>query len=505
MNAVEQLLGTDALARFGGRTALVCGERAVGFAELAAETARAANALRALGVRPGERVLLLLRDTPEFVAAWLGAVRAGAVVIALSTKQSADEYGYALADSNARLLIVEEAFLANLGALGPRLAGEKRLVAGATWQQALRAAAPAAHFHRAQPGDPAFWLYSSGTTGRPKGIVHTHQDVLAAGQAQREVLRLGPGDKVFATSKLFFAYALETGMLGPLALGCTTILHPDWIDVEQIHAIVARHQPSTVFSVPTFYRRLLRLKTEQLEDFRNVRHYVSAGERLPQPVFEGWRAATGREILSIYGMSETFCVIMMTPPGSSGASRSGKPVAGVQTRLLGDDGKEVAVGEPGVLWVRHPALSAGYANRPEATREQFREGWFCTRDVFVRDAQGYFSHQGRSDELLKVAGQWVLPAELEEAVLGLDAVAEAACVAVPDDDGFERLALFVAARGGDTQAALAAATAACEQKLPRYKRPRWILPIAALPRTATGKVQRFKLRELLVLEQGRKA
>jgi benzoate-CoA ligase len=335
--------------------------------------------------------------------------------------------------------------------------------------------------------------------------VHGHYSVLAAGQAQREVLGLGPGDRVFATSKLFFAYALETGMLGPLALGATTILHPDWADVEQIRAIVARHKPTAVFSVPTFYRRLLGLQPEQLAPFRDVRHYVSAGERLPQTVYEGWRAATGREILSIYGMSETFCVIMMTPPGSAGALRSGKPLAGVQVRLLADDAREVANGIPGVLWVRHPALSSGYANRPEATREQFRDGWFCTRDIFVRDAQGYYSHQGRSDELLKVAGQWVQPGELEEAVLGLSSVAEAACVAVADSDGFERLALFVAARGVDAQTALAAAAAACEQKLPRHKRPKWILPVAELPRTATGKIQRFKLRELLAQEPGRKA
>jgi benzoate-CoA ligase len=204
-------------------------------------------------------------------------------------------------------------------------------------------------------------------------------------------------------------------------------------------------------------------------------------------------------------MSETFCVIMMTPPGSAGALRSGKPLAGVQVRLLADDAREAANGNPGVLWVRHPALSSGYANRPEATREQFRDGWFCTRDVFVRDAQGHYSHQGRSDELLKVAGQWVQPGELEEAVLGLSSVAEAACVAVPDRDGFERLALFVAARGVDAQTALAAAAAACEEKLPRHKRPKWILPVAELPRTATGKIQRFKLRELLAQEHGRKA
>ena len=505
MNAADHLLGEGALARHGARTALVCTERTLTYRELAADMARAANALRALGVRPGERVLFLLRDTPELVAAWLGAVHAGAVAVGLNSKLAEADYRHMVADSEARLLIADECLLPVLGPLAAELEGEQRLVRGAAWLAHTGRAAPHAEAYGVRVEDPAFWLFSSGTTGRPKGIVHGHYSVLAAGQAQREVLGLGPGDSVFATSKLFFAYALETGMLGPLALGATTILHPDWADVEQIRAIVARHKPTAVFSVPTFYRRLLGLQPEQLAPFRDVRHYVSAGERLPQPVYEGWRAATGREILSIYGMSETFCVIMMTPPGDAGAQRAGKPIPGVQVRLLADDAREVANGIPGVLWVRHPALSSGYANRPEATREQFRDGWFCTRDVFVRDAQGHYSHQGRSDELLKVAGQWVQPGELEEAVLGLPSVAEAACVAVADSDGFERLALFVAARGVDAQTALAAAAAACEQKLPRHKRPKWILPVAELPRTATGKVQRFKLRELLAQEHGRKA
>jgi benzoate-CoA ligase len=505
MNAADQLLGEDALARHGARAALVCAERTLSYAELAADMARAANALRALGVRPGERVLLLLRDTPEFVAAWLGAVYAGAVAVGLNGKLTEADYRHMVADSQARLLIADEGVLSVLGALAAELAGEHRLVRSAEWRAQTARATPRAVAHAARAGDPAFWLFSSGTTGRPKGIVHGHKSVLAAGQAQREVLGLGPGDTVFATSKLFFAYALETGMLGPLALGASTILHPDWADVEQVRAIVARHKPTAMFSVPTFYRRLLGLQPEQLAPFQDVRHYVSAGERLPQPVFEGWRAATGREILSIYGMSETFCVIMMTPPGSAGRLRSGKPISGVQVRLLADDAQEAADGVPGVLWVRHPALSSGYANRPEATREQFRDGWFCTRDIFVRDAQGHYAHQGRSDELVKVAGQWVQPGELEEAVLGLDAVAEAACVPGTDEDGFERLALFVAARGADAAAAIAAAGRACEAKLPRHKQPKWILPIAALPRTATGKVQRFKLRELLAQAHGRKA
>jgi benzoate-CoA ligase len=194
---------------------------------------------------------------------------------------------------------------------------------------------------------------------------------------------------------------------------------------------------------------------------------------------------------------------MITPPGSSDGERTGKPMALTEVELRDERGSEPPRGAPGVLWVRHPAMARGYLNLPEQTREQFRDGWFCSRDMFIRDEAGFFVHQGRSDELLKVAGQWVRPGELEEAAALEADVAEAACVPVLDADGLQRLALFVTARGDAAQAELAAA-AACERALPRFKRPKWIRAIAELPRTATGKVQRFKLREMLEREFSRK-
>ena len=256
------------------------------------------------------------------------------------------------------------------------------------------------------------------------------------------------------------AHLFEHALLGPLSIGAASVLHPEPVDASGAGEIVARHRPSTFFSVPSFYRRLLQLKPDALAPFKAVRHFVAAGERLPRAVLERWHAATGREILSLYGMSETFCAAMMTSPGASSAGRTGRPLAGVETRLLDDGGAEAAPGKPGVLWLRHPSLSAGYANRPEATREQFRDGWFCTNDVFMRDADGFFSHQGRADEFIKVAGQWVQPSELEEAAASDSSITEAACVGVNDADGFERFALFVTS-GCDPDAAISAAARAC--------------------------------------------
>ncbi len=478
MNAVEHVLGARALEQHGSRVALVCGAETLTYRELAARVARAANALRSLGVQPGERVLLMLRDTPQFAAAWLGALHAGAVAIALSTQLSEEDYAHIRADSGARLTISEDM---------------------PAWRGALERASPEAAQVAAGPEHPAFWLYSSGTTGRPKGIVHAHRSVLAAGQAQREVIGLAPGERALTTSKLFFAYALEHGLLGPLATGATALLDPAWPEAEAVLERVAREEPAAFFSVPTFYRRLLALGAARLAPFRRVRRFVAAGERLPAAVLKAWRVATGGEILSLYGMSETFCACIVTPPGTSDGSRTGAPLAGVGTRLVTAEGREAGPGEPGVLWVRHPSLALGYANLPGQTAAQFRDGWFCSQDFFVRDRDGFFSHQGRADELIKIAGQWVQPSELEEAIAGLPLIAEAACVPVADSERFERLALFIAARG-DPAAAVAAASRACEQKLPAHKRPKWIVPVAELPRTATGKVQRFKLREQLEQE-----
>jgi 3-hydroxybenzoate/4-hydroxybenzoate---CoA ligase len=503
VNAVDHLLGRAALERHGARVALICGTQSLTYAELAGRVARASNALRELGLAPGDRVLLLMRDTPELAAAWLGAVHAGFVAIALNTKLFDDEYRYVVADSGVRLAIVEDAFAsARPGVVDALACAARLLVAGdkvpdhmSSWRDAMTRAAPQSEAFAVRTDTPAFWLYSSGTTGKPKGIIHAHAGVRFAGQALREVFGVEPGDKVLATSKLFFAYALENGLLGPLANGATAIMSPEWAEPEPVIDLVARHRPAVFLSVPTFYRKLLRIDAVRLAPFTATRRCVAAGERLPVSVMERWREVTGHEILSAYGMSETFCVCMATPPGSARDARTGKLLAGVSSRLITEKGV-AQPGEPGVLWIKHPALALGYANRPEQTRAQFHEGWFCTNDVFVADAEGYFAHHGRSDEMLKIAGQWVQPAELEDAVLSDPAITEAACVRIIDADGFERLALFVVA--SDTAAAaIRAAALACALKLPRHKRPKWIRAVPELPRTASGKVQHFRLRALI--------
>ncbi len=488
-NGVEQLLGDAAIARFGDRVALVCGAERVTYAALAKRVRESSAAFAHLGVQPGERVLFLMRDTPEFAAAWLGAVRFGAVAVALNNKISEEDYRHILADSGARLVLVEDVFAQARPDLNQELIRQGRIAiaglesgAAPSWREALKRGRTAAAFD-ARPETPAFYLYSSGTTGRPKGIVHVHRSFSVVGGALR-LLGLGEGARILATSKFFFAYGLEHGLLGPIAYGATSILSPDWPDASAVLEIVARERPDALFSVPTLYRRLLAEPPAALQNLKAVRHFVSAGERLSASLVNQWREVVDAELLNLYGMSETFCACLVTPPGTSDGRAAGAPLPGVELRL-----------EEGILWVRHPSLATGYANLPDRTRESFRDGWFCTRDLFAREPDGALVHQGRADDLVKIAGQWVHPAEIEAAVTPLADVTEAVCVTAPDVDGLERLALFIVARTDPDQAVRAAAEA-CDA-LPRHRRPKWIRAVAELPRTATGKIQRFRLRELL--------
>jgi len=504
-NGTERLLGDRALAHHGGRVALLYGEEAITYSELAARVRAAAAALLALGVSPGDRVLVLMRDTPQFAAAWLGAVRAGAVAVALNNRLSEADYRHILDDSGARLVLVEDVIARARPDLTAELAKEGRIAVAGQCAPGLRSwdaecAARSGENHApflADADSPAFALYSSGTTGRPKGIVHAHRVFAHVGAAFR-VLHLHESDCVLSTSKFFFAYGLEHGLLAPLAAGARTLLIPDWPDTDAVLAAVTRHHPTAIFSVPTTYRRLLAEPAGRLAPLASARRFVAAGERLTPQLVEQWQRVTGGELLNLYGMSETFCACMMTGPGESDGMRTGKPFPGVELRLV-PPGDDETTGGTGVLWVRHPAQARSYLNRPRESSEQFQGGWFCSRDLFRRDGGGYYVHQGRSDELLKVAGQWVQPGELEEVAAGEDSVGEAACVPVEDADGMLRLALFVTARR-EAEAAERDAAAACERSLPRHKRPRWVRAVAELPRTATGKVQRYKLREILERE-----
>jgi benzoate-CoA ligase len=495
LNAADVILAKAREPRFRDRPAIIHAGGAVTYAALDAEVSKAAHALGALGLERGERIAFLMHDSPRFCAAFLGALRAGAVALALNQRLPADDLAFVVADSEARLLVADDDLLEIARAACAGSAARLLPARGAVDSLEAAVARASAGFATVatRADEPAFWMYSSGTTGKPKGILHSHANAAHAGKLYREVLRTDEPFVVLATSKLFFAFALDHAFLGALACGATTILNEGWPEPETILAQARAHRPTIFLSVPTFFRRLLALPREALAPLATARLNLTGGERFPDAVAAQWRAAVGTELIVVYGMSETFTPVMANTPGASRPDSCGTPLGGVATRLVGSDGREVGRGEPGVLWFRHPSLALRY-HSPEATARAFRDGWFCSGDVFTHEADGTWTHQGRADDLLKVAGQWVNPREVEEAVLADPRIREAACVVVPDGDGFDRLAMFVV--GADA----ARVAAARLDGVPRHSQPKWVREIAELPRTATGKVQRFKLRERLERE-----
>jgi len=499
LNAADAVLAKAREPRFADRPAILHAGGVLTYRELDSAASRAANALVGLGLGRGERVCFLMKDTPLFCAAYLGALRAGLVAIALNTRLTPGEQAFVVADANARVLVADPDFMA--AAQAARGAARLLPARGAEGSFERAVAAAPAEFESAAtaPQDEAFWLYSSGTTGHPKGILHSHANAAHAGKLLREVIRADERTVVLGTSKLFFAFGLDNGFLGVLSCGAATILNEGWPEPGEIVDQVLRHRPTLFFAVPSFFRRLLALPPERLAAMKTVPRNLTAGERLPEAVEAEWRAKVGTEILVAHGMSETFCNTFCNFPGRSRPGTCGEALAGVEAKLLDAGGNPAPPGEPGILWIRHPSLALRYSN-PEATARLFRDGWFCTGDVFSVDADGYWTHQGRADELVKVAGQWVKPMALEEAVLGDARVREAACVVAPDADGFDRLALFVVGSGlPDGEAARIAEARLAD--LPKYSRPKWIRELAELPRTATGKVQKYRLRERLVSER----
>jgi benzoate-CoA ligase len=348
------------------------------------------------------------------------------------------------------------------------------------------------------PEEPALWAYTSGTTGQPKGVVHVHASIPVGEKYVTEVLDIRPGDRMFATSKLFFGYALGQCLIGGLRVGATVILYDGWPDAAAAAQVIEPEQPNVVLSVPALYGAMLREGVAVREAFRRVRTYVSAGERLPEKLGRQWMDVTGGILLEAFGATETIYLFMSTTREAFHLGSCGRPMPWAEVRLTTSDGHEITrPDEPGHLWVRVPSLFLRYNKRPEATAEVRKEGWWRTGDIFSVDADGWWRPQGRSDEMLKVSGQWVSPNEVEEVALSVPGILEAAAVGIPNEDGLVRLALFAVPEVGASKPSLESRVVeTLRSNLAVYKCPRNVRFVETIPRTATGKVQRFKLREM---------
>ena len=483
MNAAAYLLAAGEPSAI----ALECGDKRLSYEALRVAVGKAAGAWRARGLQQGERALVFAPDGIAWAIAYLGVIWAGGVAVGLNSRLFERELSVVLSESDARFIWCNESSRALLERLLAGIANPPQLVIDAEWSASLSAfdPVPAADL----PDDaPAIWIYTSGTTGLPKAVMHAQRTVIASADFARGVLGLSAQDRIYASSKMFFAYALGNSFFGGLRLGAAVVLDPEWPTAERVAEIAERHRPTTLFSVPTLYLKMLQAGVAPRLVAAGVRHYVSAGEALPAAVRREWRDATGVAPVSGYGASETVALVFYC--GDESMRLKPAPRLDFSTRV------GAVYVAPQRLWLQHPSIALGYWRRPEAERDSFSNGRFSPGDLFRLCDDGNVEFCGRDDDMLKISGQWVSILDVEQALLGASAgyVQGLAAVGFENAEGLVSIALFaVAVPGQETQAheRLAVGIAA----LPKLKRPRMVKWVPELPLTATGKLQRRKLKE----------
>lgn len=483
----------------GTKAAFVDRDGWLSFAGLAERVNRAGNALTGLGLHMEQRVALILPDTVDFPVMFWGAVKAGLVPIPMNTLLPATDYAYMLADSRARALIADPAVIARLT---PELSGLPHLrhvvAAGPDLRALLADADPDLAPAPTTADDVAFWLYTSGSTGEPKGVPHMHRSLMATATLfGRGVLELGADDVVFSAAKLFFAYGLGNAMTFPLDAGATTVLWSERATAAAVAAVLERHRPTVFCGVPTLYASMLAdPATAPALAGHRLRLCLSAGEALPAELGRRWRDFAGIDIVDGLGSTELLHIFLANRPGEVRPGSSGKPVPGYEVRVVTEHGRDALPGELGELAVRGPSAGLTYWNQRDKAVRTFRGDWTHTGDRYMVDQDGFFHYCGRADDMLKVSGIWVSPFEVESALVGHPAVLEAAVVACADGDGLIKPKAFVVlAPGHRADPALAAQLKAfVKDRLAPHKYPRWVEFVPDLPKTVTGKIQRFRLR-----------
>lgn len=499
----------------GSNIAVECGDQRVSYSKLLEGVNRVGNMLRGLGVRIEERVAILLPDCPEFLYAFFGAIKIGAVAVPFNTYLQSRDYEYLLNDSRARVLLVHASLASAVRDIRkPRLAYLETIIAAGeacdgclSFDMLTRAASPELQAALTSKDDAAFWLYSSGSTGTSKACIHLHHDMVVCSELYAKgILGINEGDRCYSVARLFFAYGLGNTGYFPLSCGATTILSPDRPTPAEIYANIERYRPTLFFSVPSNYAALLSHKSENERDFdlSSVRHAVSAGESLPAAIFDRFKERFGVEILDSLGSTETLQMVIANRTGEVRPGSSGKIIPGYEARLVDDAGHDVARGEIGALLIKGDSTCSGYWNRHEKTKETFEGHWFRTGDKYYQDSDDYFWYAGRADDLFKVNGRWLSPAEVEGALIAHPAVQEAAVIAREDINQLTKPAAYVVIKPDRLPDDDLARTLQewVTEKLGAYKRPRWIKFLPELPKTSTGKLQRFKLREMQAQEAG---
>ncbi len=495
------------------RVAILYEHREITYAELRDETGRAAERLHALGVRPGERVAILLADSPEFIASFVAIISFGAIAVPINLALRREDQLFILKDCGASAAIVEARMAKALFENSQTPRDLKNLIAVKRDGDSIVASVDGrdvSDFDRA-PRQPfnqspleikiendAFILYTSGSTGEPKGAVHSEADIFYTNETYcREVLKLREGDRLFSSSRLPFAYGLGNAFTFPLLNGSTTVLCREKPTPEVVARVFAEYRPTIFFGVPVVYRMLLEHHRSVAPlDTTSLRLCISAGEALPAQLGEEWQKSFGVELLDGIGSTEMLHMFMSNHEGDVRYGSSGKLLKGYEARLIDHEGASTKTGEVGNLWIRGGSAASCYWHRSETSAETFVDGWVRTGDLYRCDEDGFWWHMGRSDDCFKPTGQWVSPVEVEGVLARHNGVRAAAVVEGFDKDGLSCVCAFVVPQQPNAMLE-DELRHHCEAVLPRFKQPRHYIFVDELPYTATGKVQRFKLREEL--------
>jgi len=503
-NAAHDLIERNLVAGRGSKIAFIDDRGRYSYDQLARRVNQVANALLAAGVVPEQRILLCVHDSIDFPAVFLGAIKAGVVPVAVNTLLTQDDYEYMLADSRSVLAVVSEPLWPLFEPLLEKLPDLKGIVvagAPASLGQSLDALLERAGdlFAAANTtsDDACFWLYSSGSTGAPKGTVHVHSSLIQTAELFAiPMLGINEKDVVFSAAKLFFAYGLGNGLTFPMAVGATAVLMAERPTPEATFKRLVEHKPTLFYGAPTGYAGMLASPKLPAREAVALRLCSSAGEALPEEIGKRWQAHFGVDIIDGIGSTEMLHVFLSNRIGDVRYGTTGKPVPGYELRLVGDEGEAVAVGEPGELQIKGPTAAAGYWNNRSRSRSTFLGDWTRSGDKYSVTEDGYYIYAGRNDDMLKVSGIYVSPIEVESVLITHEAVLEAAVVGQQDVDKLIKPKAYVVLKPGVRSSPELSDVLKAHVKahLAPYKYPRWFEFVAELPKTATGKIQRFKLR-----------
>jgi benzoate-CoA ligase family protein len=501
-NAATTFVDENIAQGRGGKIAIYYETQKITYQEVFEKVNRTGNALRDLGIEVENRVLLILPDSPEFAYSFFGAIKIGAVAVPTNPWMFAKDYGYLINDSRARAIVVHESVLPEIEKIWNDTPFLKRvIVVGAARGKALSYAEVIAHAsekldpEKTTKDDVCFWGYTSGSTGTPKGAVHLQHDMITITDLfVKPVLGMSGHDLCFSASKMFFSYGLGNSLYFPFRFGASTVLWPEKPDPEKILQVVEKYRPTFFFSVPTLYARFLRVQKKY--DLSSLRICLSSGEPLPPALFHQWKDSTGLELLDVVGSTEAAHDFLANRPGRAKAGSSGEVTPAFEAKIVDDDGRELPIGQVGNLMVKGDANSPYYWNKHEQTKRTMQGEWLKTGDTYYCDGEGYYWYCGRSDDMMKVGGLWVSPIEIENTLMEHPAVLESGVIGDTDADGLLKPKAFVLLKSEfkPSPELRLELQNHVKSKLAPYKYPRWVEFVEDLPKTVTGKIQRFRLR-----------